>query len=293
MGTFPEHIWVLIKELLIDNNAIIRNIAIKYQPSSQYNWLKGEVKPLTVIPFTNENIQTHEILYNTTNTNTILQYNNKMCYEFAINSLDNIDKIELNLGGQTFGIMYPKIFKVFNYLFNIPEKKENGYFIIPFWFSKMGIPFCEYHNLFIHIRYNPGYNQSILQYKTRNINALSKNDSYVLHTIGTPLLYKQNGRLCFNHPTSNIIIKTKLKEIIIVINKNEKLYLKSNKTIGDYNIFPISRSLKDYELMVNFSMIDMAVINGDFEEDFEEEVIQVHIQGCRFIGGMGGLMYAN
>lgn len=293
---FPEGNWRIIKEHLKTNYGNISKIA-KKTDGHQNKWLRGEhenqSKPLTEIPGsdTMNNILTHVADTvgggDTNGVFRIKQYAGMMCYEFAIESLDNVEYIEIRSGNSRFGRIYCKSIKVFSYLFGIPEKNENGFFIIPFWFSKMGIPYCMYHDLTTHISYHKSCSgKSVIQYKTRDLGDLCQSDSYVCHLTD----YDSGGskRLSFNHPVSHLIVKTDKKSIKLTFNNKEELTLTRNKRIGEYRIFPISRDLEDYGLMINFSRID----NVESDESYDE-IYSVYTQGARFMNGMAGLMYCS
>ena len=82
------------------------------------------------------------------NGNMVVLTMDNSANEFATNiPLDLIESIKLEIGGQRINKITPKDFSVLYYIFNIPEKNENGNTILPIPGLIHGIHRLEYHEI--------------------------------------------------------------------------------------------------------------------------------------------------
>lgn len=322
---FPDSIWNLIKEY---NNDYINDYR-KWKSLShghQNDWISGgntlnssfnalsnnyftNIRPLVYtrtplplleIPSKEENIDTHTIDTFTYNENykyryikyNIIQYRDKLSYNFSISDISDIDYIDIEIGNSVIEKLYPRYFDCLRYIYDIPIKDDNNYYIIPFWTSKIGVPYCMYHLLYIKVYYKRNIsNNIIIKYKTKDLDTLLNESSYVTYQIqyndylgnkGIQMLHLNHMMIALIVKTTNIYYSMKLNDEII--------YFKKTKQIGDYGIFSVISNIKNImnetERLINFSRIDRVCIKEPID------IIIISINGIKYMNGMGGLMYA-
>lgn len=285
---FPDDVWYTIKEYCFDDYIDKQHKIAKITRGIQNEWLEGKElpQPLAVITHTGEDCKIQ-----TCSSEIIKQFPGKLHCEFSIESIDNIEQINFTLGGQRISCIYPRFFECLWDIFDIPKYNENGYIIIPTFISKLGIPYCRYHDLVIEIFY---YEQPkeipTVQYKTKSLSNIDENIylSKTYLTYNLTYTSEKYSEILIRGPVNTLIVKTTEPWYSLKFDKDIVLF-KKTKQIGDYGIFSIvniNDTLSEHYKLINFD-VPLKITKVD-----KSEVATISTNGLGFMGGMGALLFS-
>lgn len=168
--------------------------------------------------------------------------------EFAVNlPIEKFSKIELNVAGQVVDIVYRDSIPFLYDIYNIPKNNENGYNIIPFYFSNKILPSAIYSVFKLKFYFETC--QSVdysIQVKT-----CTEISSKELLKINYFQNYKYTSEDTIRFPVSYIMSR----EDLIIDNKIFNL----EKTINDVHLYKVADDMNDIETYLDLTDVK---ING-------------------------------
>ncbi len=187
---------------------------------------------------------------------------------FATNiPVEFIEHIEFDIGGAQIETIEPKLFDVLYSIYSLPEQNENGYTVIPFYISKIGIEHLAYHNISIFIRLKENCDENFkIQFCEQyaiNINDRRTRYYYFSNHVGS---YQ---RLLATRPVYYILIEDDVESITIsdmnlyLTPGIDELTLTRLKKFKHVSLFKIAQSLDDFKHSIEFNEICSARINID------------------------------
>ena len=206
--------------------------------------------------------------------------------EFAINvKSELIDSIEIIIGVQRVERIFGDMFEVLYDMYDLPETNEEGYTIIPFYLSKFGIEKLKYHETKVIVKFKKAPQEYELKIKLQH-SIVTNPKNILLHQIQK---HEFGNRLCINHPVSHFIVNGDLEALDLSFNGQDNIIIKRCKKYETCSLFSFVDNLNDYDHMINFSVIDNAII-----KNHNKNLIYycINIQILRSMNGMAGLKYS-
>lgn len=202
---------------------------------------------------------------------------------------DTIESVILEAGGQWLEKIDGDHFKVLQNVYQIDNDK------LPFYLGKIGIVGVEWHDIIIKFTFKSGV-------KTTYDWKVSFDVYSTLIDIPVDLYYQTqifcNNRIVVNHPVSVICVKGYAKSINLDLtyaskDKSCKYFITLHKTefVDGYSLFYFGNKLNDFEHMINFSRVDVAIIKCDESETIPEGFV-ISTQVLKIRNGMYGVKYS-
>lgn len=280
----------------------------KYLPSDTYTYISepeiGYSCRIKRVNSTNHrNVQCNYVYFNLGNhaeetfrDDSILVY-----HSFAVNiNPDDINYVYFEVGGQTFDRIYGDIFDALYDLYDIPRVNDNGYTIIPFHMSKLGIELVKYHEIHIKIVIKPyrkcPLNNVNIQYSKQY--AIGKHDelkemlTYQIQNTGCRSedeIVSDKGyyRANFVHPLLYILIEDDEETLELTINAYYPFTLKRIKKYKHVSLFQLAEHLRDFDHTINFSKVDNFRLKTN-----AKNVYSVTSQVVTCMMGMAGIRFS-
>jgi hypothetical protein len=237
---------------------------------------------------------------------------NVLFKNFAIESIDNIKSIDIEIGNNLIESIDIDAIDVFCDIYNIPKFDEKGWYNIPFYISINGIPSIDLHTIKFKITFNKEFEEEpilIFKYDTFKynydtfkyvesfnifdymLNKVKEHNVFLTFQNKKYIINKDNEIEYQGHPVFHLFVKNPILEFLELKLDENSLIIPRSKKIGDYSLFSLVDNLKDINHTINFSRVK--IIKIIMSKNITSEVYAVYSNIIKYHQGMAGIMFAN